>query len=121
MTSNQLYFAQRTVYELYKIDWMQRISAERQKDSLRNYFEELLPENEYGYTHEMWVDDNGYDGELYVCFNEFCDIELQDKEYIRELIGTCEPLMKYIEAYWNGEDLGVEVMRKVWEKKHNKS
>ena len=27
-------------YELYKIDWMSRISAERQIDTLRRYYDE---------------------------------------------------------------------------------
>lgn len=31
-------------YELYKIQWLQRISTERHLDALRNYVEEEIPE-----------------------------------------------------------------------------
>ena len=100
--NNDLYFAKRMVYELYKIDWMRRISAERKMDSIKNYFEETLKDESYvGYPYQDWLEDVGYNGELYVCFYEFCDRELQDREYIRWLIGDCKPLMKLIEEYWN--------------------
>lgn len=107
MTSNRLYFAKLMVYELYKIDWLRRITADRKMYVVRGFFEETVAEKNFiGYPIEDYIKENGYQGELYVCFNEFCGAELNDKEYIRELIGSCNPLLEYIEAYWNGYDLG---------------
>ena len=74
---------QKLAYELYKVDWMQRISAERQKDALRNYYEE-----DWTCTFKEYLEDQGYSGELYVCFGEFLNAEYQDKEYIKELLGN---------------------------------
>ena len=71
-------------YELYKIDWMKRISAERQADALKNWFEETDDKNEY--TFDSFISEHGYDGELYVCFDEFLDNEYLDREYIEALL-----------------------------------
>lgn len=75
-------------YELYKTDWMQRISAERQTDAIKNYYE--AADSYEGF--EEWLDENGYDGELYVCYDEFMGAEYLDKDYILYLIGDNEKL-----------------------------
>lgn len=79
---------QELAYELYKIDWMRRISPERQMDALRNYYQENVDDAYYSF--EGYLDDQGYDGELYVCFDEFLGVEYQNREYIRELLDNEE-------------------------------
>lgn len=69
-------------YELYKIDWMRRISADRQMDAFKNFYEE---QEDSEYTIEDWIYENGYDGELYVCEEEFFDAEYLDENYMRSL------------------------------------
>ncbi len=86
-------------YELYKMDWMQRISAERQIDALRNYYQETPEEDRGSYTFNDFIYENGYDGELYVCFSEFSEVEFLDKEYIRSLLDN-EKLFAEYETYF---------------------
>lgn len=80
-------------YELYKIDWERRISPERKMDSWKNCFEEEAYEVE---DYENYLDEAGYDGELYVCHDEFLDAEYLDKEYIKGLLDNDKLYAKYL-------------------------
>lgn len=75
-------------YELYKIDWMQRISADRQINAVCRYYDILITEElsiiEYPFT--TYLNEYGYDGEIYACFDEFLDCEFKDVEYIKSLL-----------------------------------
>ena len=75
-------------YELYKIDWMQRISAKRQIAAMCKYYEEVILEDirpdEYSFAEYM--NDYGYDGEIYICFDEFYDCEFKNVEYMKSLL-----------------------------------
>lgn len=73
-------------YELYKTDWMSRISTERRLDALRVYYLNVDGENRDYYTFEEWINDKGYEGELYVCFSEFLQNEYLEDEYMKELL-----------------------------------
>lgn len=74
-------------YELYKIDWKysHMITKEREMDSIKDYYEGLI-DNYIEYTYEDYIEEFGYDGELYVCFEEFCDAEYYDVDYMRTLL-----------------------------------
>ena len=74
-------------YELYKIDWKHShmITKEREMDSIKDYYEGLI-DNDSEYTYEDYIEEFGYDGELYVCFEEFCDAEYYDVDYMRTLL-----------------------------------
>ena len=74
-------------YELYKIDWKHShmITKEREMDSIKDYYEGLI-DNDIEYTYEDYIEEFGYDGELYVCFEEFCDAEYYDVDYMRTLL-----------------------------------
>ena len=75
-------------YELYKIDWMSRISSERQINALCRYYDIIITEElstiEYPFT--KYLNEYGYGGEIYVCFNEFYDCEFKDVEYMKSLL-----------------------------------
>lgn len=76
-------------YELYKVDWKHShmITAEREMDSIKDYYEGLIDlNNDEEYTYNDYLEDFGYDGELYVCYEEFCDMEYHDKEYMCSLL-----------------------------------
>ena len=73
-------------YELYKIDWKHsHITKEREMDSIKDYYEGLV-DNDSEYTYEDYIEEFGYGGELYVCFEEFCDAEYYDVDYMRTLL-----------------------------------
>ena len=73
-------------YELYKIDWKHsHITKEREMDSIKDYYEGLI-NNDSEYTYENYIEEFGYDGELYVCFEEFCDAEYYNVDYMRTLL-----------------------------------
>lgn len=74
-------------YELYKIDWKHShmITKEREMDSIKDYYEGLI-DNDNEYTYEDYIEEFGYDGELYVCFEEFCNAEYYDVDYMRTLL-----------------------------------
>ena len=81
----------RNAYELYKADWMSRISTERRLDLIRNHIQESILEfpNETEYTSlEEYIEDVGFNGELYVCYDEFLNAEYKDEEYMRELFSN---------------------------------
>ena len=73
-------------YELYKIDWKHsHITREREMDSIKDYYEGLI-NNDSEYTYENYIEEFGYNGELYVCFEEFCDAEYYNVDYMRTLL-----------------------------------
>lgn len=77
------------LYEKYKEDWTQGHISEKRIEKAKKDYEEFLcecDEDEKKPTFEDYIDEYGYDGELYACFDEFCENELEDKEYILSLI-----------------------------------
>ena len=85
-------------YELYKLDWMRRISTDRQMDKMKDYYEECVTidlnpctgdaELHCTMSLEEYLNNiDGYNGELYVCFKEFIDNEYQDEEFMKALFG----------------------------------
>ncbi len=82
-------------YELYKVDFMRRISPEIQADALKNYYQETLPEERAAYKFSDYLDEAGYDGEMYVCFREFLDNEYKSESYMEELLGNKELISEY--------------------------
>ena len=57
------------LYEEYKRDWCEEHHYE---------LEEM----------EMAAEDDEYSGDCFVCFDEFCDNEMQDGEYVVHLIAS---------------------------------
>lgn len=72
------------VYELYKLDWMNRISIDTRRNAVKDYYENLIDKTECSF--DDYIEEFGYDGELYACFEEFCDNEYRDKHYIKKLL-----------------------------------
>lgn len=77
-------------YELYKIDWKRNhmITADREMDSIKNYYEFLVEEDirHNLYTYDDYIEEFGYDGELYVCYEEFIEAEYLEDDYICGLL-----------------------------------
>ncbi len=90
-------------YQLYKLDWMRRISADMQMDALKDYYEECAKPGTsegdiiFDMTFEEWlIDSNGYHGALYVSKEEFLEYEYQDKSYIKALLNNKDLYQIYL-------------------------
>jgi hypothetical protein len=81
-------------YELYKIDWKHshNITKDIERDNIKDYYEGLV-DSDTEYTYDEYLEEFGYDGQIYVCYEEFCDNEYQDKQYMCELLDN-EKLIK---------------------------
>ena len=92
------------LYELYKAEWMRRVSFERSiREEYMNYFS-ILKEHGYdtdSYTLQEHINEYGYGGQLYVCYDEFCQTELYDKDYIGYLSNGNKEIMSCMEKYWS--------------------
>lgn len=82
-------------YELYKIDWIRRISAERQMDVVKNYYIETDKDFIKEYSLDEYILDSGYSGEIYVCYEEFLDAEYLDESYMEYLFDSDELFNEY--------------------------
>ena len=81
-------------YELYKMDWMRRISCDIQMDTLKDYYQETTEEDREVYTFEDYVLEYGYSGQLYVGFNEFLRAEYLDEFYMKSIFYKNDKLFK---------------------------
>ena len=99
------------LYRLYQMDWMMShgYTFIDLMDAMDDYFQDEDNEVEVlGFqTSEDWFDEwlengNGFGGELWAGFGEFCDCELSDRDYISNLIGNigdCGLRRELAEAY----------------------
>lgn len=76
-------------YDLYIADWERRISAERQMDALKNAYES-------GQYLMDYLEESGYDGECFVCFDEFRNAEFKNEEYIKGLLDNDKLYEEYL-------------------------
>ena len=81
-------------YELYKMDWMRRISCGIQMEVLKEYYQETTEEDREVYTFEDYVLEYGYSGQLYVGFNEFLRAEYLDEFYMKSIFYKNDKLFK---------------------------
>ena len=91
-------------YELYKIDWKySHITKYTEMDNIKNYYECLITDNidSKEYTYNDYLEEVGYDGELYVCYDEFLDNEYLEEDYIKELLNNEKLYKNYLEDLGN--------------------
>ena len=85
-------------YELYKVDWKQfHIGVEREKQSIKDYYKFLIEEDldDILYTYDDYIEEFGYNGEMYVCYEEFLEMEYLDEYYIRSLLNNVQLIEMY--------------------------
>ena len=83
-------------YELYKIDWKRRhITADIEMGNIKDYYEGLI-DCDTDYTYEDYVFEFGYNGESYVCYEEFCEYEYLNKNYICGLLDNGKLIQMYL-------------------------
>ena len=84
-------------YKLYKVDWKRNnITADIEIDNIKDYYEGLV-NNDTDYTYEDYVSEFGYGGYLYACYDEFCESEYLDKDYICGLLDNGKLIQVYLE------------------------
>lgn len=98
-------------YEKYKIDWM--MSHGYTLNAIYDLAEAWLEDSKFDDNHNSlgeYIEDIGFNGILWACFDEFLDYEFTDKEYIQKLLTKDEfvywlavqPHMFYTVSFWRG-------------------
>lgn len=74
-------------YEAYKLDWMIQHGYTLSDfiKEIGGYMEES--EEDIVCSFDNWEFDCGFNGEIWACYEEFCENEYQDKEYVKQLLG----------------------------------
>lgn len=87
----------RPCYELYKVDWKRNhmITADREMDSIKDYYDGLADMDDTEYTYEEYLVEFGYNGELYVCYEEFLETDYLEDDYICGLLNNEELIAMY--------------------------
>lgn len=85
-------------YRLYQLDWFQRhgyslldiakylqeqLEIEDSVEEIRS-INDILLEN----TFNEWEEETGFNGEIYVCYQEFLDCEYRETDYMNELFNV---------------------------------
>lgn len=89
-------------YELYKTDWLnENTDANMRLQAARDYATHWLetttenPDEEVD-SFEDFIFETGYgQGSIYVCYEEFCDAEYHDKNYICGLLQDEKLIARY--------------------------
>lgn len=85
-------------YELYKIDWKRShgITPQIEMDSIKDYYDGLV-DADSDYNYDDYLNEFGYSGELYVCYEEFCENEYLDWKYMIWLLDNEQLIEMYID------------------------
>ena len=88
-------------YEKYKLDWM--ISHSYTLYDLAivlEYMRDEMPHEKISSILREWEDHEGFDGEIWACFDEFFETEYQDADYMRSILtlGEYSTYLKYREV-----------------------
>lgn len=85
-------------YELYKAAWIHtQTTLESRKNTIIAYYQHMQSCLETGLEpqpYEEWLLENGFNGKIYVNYEEFCDEEYHDKDYICQLLNNDKTLLK---------------------------
>ena len=86
-------------YEVYKADWKNKhnVTTEKKAHTIKNYLK-FLKENGFdkeSYPFNKYLEEFGYDGELYVCYEEFLGTEYLDHDYICGLLKSEKLIAMY--------------------------
>ena len=80
----------KVAYQRYKDDWIATHTSESDRRQAQaeylEYQEECNRLDQEADSFDEWIEDVGYGGSIYVCYDEFCDIEYHDKAYMRDLL-----------------------------------
>lgn len=103
-------------YVLYKQHWMKRVSPERQLATVQEYLDSVAPEDRGDYTLADYIYEQGYNGELYVCYEEFLDVEYKDINFMREILRDEDVWQAYLDDISDDPDTLAEYAKMTFEK-----
>ena len=87
-------------YELYKLDWKREhnITLGMVSDEIKKY-QALILAGEFcsDYTFDEYLEEYGFAGKIYVCFDEFLDNEYLEEDYIRKLLDNTNLIALYLQ------------------------
>lgn len=85
-------------YDLYVIDWKRShmITPEIEMDTIKDYYGELTDSHEV-YTYNEYINEFGYGGMCFVCFDEFIESEYTDPTYMCRLIDNPDLICIYLQ------------------------
>ena len=75
----------RKLYEAYKQEWVEENVTAAMEEEAENEYEELS--EDYASFND-YIEENGYQGSLYVCYEEFLDCEYQDEDWIKSHLNS---------------------------------
>lgn len=83
------------IYELYKVDWEQehKITPNIKRSFMIDYYKYLF--NPEAYSFQDYLEEFGYDGELYLSFEDFLKEIYFKEDYVRKLINDDEEILDY--------------------------
>lgn len=85
------------LYALYAQDWIdENTTPEMRLQNIREYYDyckECVDNEEDVETYKDYLDEFGFNGSIYVCYEEFCDEEFYDVEFVRHLLKDDKALM----------------------------
>ena len=77
-------------YGLYKQDWIStHVDDNLLAQSMKDYYSYVVKCNQIGSIpdiYEVWLGKEGYDGYMFVCYEEFCANEYLDEGYVKSLL-----------------------------------
>lgn len=103
MSDNRILFKiSELAYALYKQDWIDTHTTPASRlESVREYYaytQECVEANDEPDSYENYLEENGFHGFLYVCYDEFCGTEYMDEDYIAHLLNNNPILIKAYQA-----------------------
>lgn len=104
-----LFIITEMAYDLYKQDWIdQHTTPHMRLKSIHDYYayvQECMELDDEPESYEDYLFEYGFDGSLYVCYDEFCDAEYQDQSYITNLLNNDPVLVKaYLDDLTSSDD-----------------
>lgn len=85
-------------YEMYVADWKRshKVTPKTELDLMRNLMIETFVDGDAYVSYKYYVEEiGGYPQGYPACFDEFCDIEYLDKEYMHKLLKNKDLIKLY--------------------------
>lgn len=78
--------AKEIFYSLYVLEWKRNHISNEREQRVREAYATALKEGEEYEDFSDYLSENGYDGELYACKDEFLENEFLDQTYMHSII-----------------------------------
>lgn len=81
-----------TAYEKYQHDWMisHGIDEKAVDKTVKEYIADISEDNDLDTPFSEWLFDHGFGGSIWVCYDEFLNVEYRDSSYMKRLLSTRE-------------------------------